>query len=194
MPKNQSILTRNRLFIHTLAVALQYQEAVKLMYMKKISLLVVVILVVGVGYWLMGRDGNFMSDYTSPEEGTPAASSPAAKAPAKKAVAPATSSVPTSARPYGDLVKEYDGRRIQFDGRCQQTPVSVTYKNGTNVMLDNRSSNPVSVKVGTISYSLLGYGYQIINLSSSSLPKEMMVSCGTAGNVGKVLLQAMLNQ
>src|SRR3989344_2573050 len=117
-------------------------------------------------------------------------SSPAAKAPAKKGVAAS----PAPARPYGDLVKEYEGRRIQFDQRCQVVPNNATYKNGSSVMLDNRSSNPVTVKVGTTSYSLMGYGYQVINLSSTSLPKELAVSCGSAGNVGKILLQANLNQ
>ena len=168
---------------------------VKLVYMKmkKTLMLVVVVLVVVLGYWLMGRDGNFLSDNMSPGEETAMPSnSPAAKTPAKKSAAP--TSVPTSLRPYGDLVKEYEGKRIQFDERCQMVPSNSTYKNGTNIMLDNRSSNPVSVKVGTASYSLIGYGYQIINLSSSSLPKEMTVSCGTAGNVGKILLQARLNQ
>ena len=161
--------------------------------MKKILILVVVVLVVGLGYWLMGRDGNLVGDYMSPGEGTSPTSSPAAKAPAKPksgAVAP----VSTPSKPYSDLVKEYEGRRIQFDERCQPVPNSSTYKNGTSVMLDNRSSKPVTVKLGDKSYSLIGYGYQVVNLSSPSLPKEMTVSCGTAGNVGKVLLQANLNQ
>ncbi|MBI2068910.1 MAG: hypothetical protein HYT67_02315 [Candidatus Yanofskybacteria bacterium] len=156
---------------------------------KQWALLVVVVLVVALGYWLMGREGGFPTGNSVYPTPTPS-SSPAAKAPAKSGakVSPAPS------RPYGDLVKEYEGRRIQFDQRCQVVPNDPTYKNGSSVMLDNRSNNPVTVKVGNTSYSLAGYGYQIINLSSTSLPKELVVSCGSAGNVGKILLQANLNQ
>ena len=152
-------------------------------------LLVVVVLVVALGYWLMGKNGGLPLGDSAYPTSSPS-SSPVAKAPAKKAAAP----VPTLSKPYGDLVKEYEGRRIQFDSRCQVVPNSATYKNGSSVMLDNRSSNPITVKVGTTSYSLMGYGYQVINLSSTSLPKELTVSCGSAGDVGKILLQANLNQ
>lgn len=152
-------------------------------------LLIVVVLVVALGYWLMGKGGGLpMGDSVYPTS-SPSSSS-VAKAPAKKGAAP----VPTPPKPYGDLVKEYEGRRIQFDQRCQVVPNSPTYKNGSSVMLDNRSSGPVTVKVGNTPYSLIGYGYQIINLSSTSLPKELTISCGSAGDVGKILLQANLNQ
>src|SRR3989344_1571930 len=152
-------------------------------------LLIVVVLVVALGYWLMGREGGFPMGNSVYPTLSPS-SSPAAKAPSK----PGAKASPAPARPYGDLVKEYESRRIQFDSRCQVVPNSPTYKNGSSVMLDNRSSGPVTVKVGNTSYSLMGYGYQVINLSSTSLPKELVVSCGSAGDVGKILLQANLNQ
>ena len=136
----------------------------------------------------MGRGGKWVGDFTS-STATPTPSS-IAKAPAKSGV----KSSPAPLKPYGDLVKEYEGRRIQFDQRCQAVPNGVTYKNGTNIMLDNRSNSPVTVKIGNASYSLPGYGYQIVNLFSPSLPNEITVSCGSAGNVGKILLQAQLNQ
>lgn len=132
-----------------------------------------------------------MGEYAYPTESPTL--SPAAKAPVKSGAS--TGSGPSVAgKSYTELVKEYDGRRIQFDPRCQAVPNSVTYKNGTKVMLDNRSNNPVTVKVGDTSYTLIGYGYQVIHLSSLSLPKEISVSCGASGNVGKILLQAHLNQ
>ena len=152
-------------------------------------LLTVVVLVVALGYWLMGKGGGLPLGNSVYPTSSPSSSS-VAKAPAKKSAAP----VPTPSKPYGDLVKEYEGRRIQFDSRCQVVPNNATYKNGSSVMLDNRSNNPVTVKVGNTSYSLMGYGYQVINLSSTSLPKELTVSCGSAGDVGKILLQANLNQ
>lgn len=104
------------------------------------------------------------------------------------------STAPVSAKSYSDAVKEYEGRRIQFDERCQVVPQNPTYKNGTSIMLDNRSAGARSVMVGGTKYDLSAYGYRIITLSSSSLPKELAVSCGSSGNVGKILLQAQILQ
>jgi hypothetical protein len=101
---------------------------------------------------------------------------------------------PTPAKSYSDTVKEYEGRRIQFDERCQVVPQSPTYKNGTSIMLDNRSASARSVMVGGTKYDLTAYGYKIVTLSSLSLPKELAVSCGSSGNVGKILLQAQILQ
>src|SRR3989344_6457176 len=145
-------------------------------------LLIVVVLVVALGYWLMGKESGWVGDTSySPN---PTASLPVAKAGSstKKSPAPVA---PT--RSYTEMVKEYEGRRIQFDQRCQMVPTSVTYKNGTSIMLDNRSSDAKTVKVGSNSYSLAGYGYQVVTLSGSSLPQEVSVSCGSV-NVGKILL------
>ena len=102
------------------------------------------------------------------------------------------STAPTSTQNYTQLVKQYEGKRIQFDERCQAFPQSPTYKNGTSIMIDNRSASARSVTVGDTKYNLSAYGYKIITLSSSSLPKELFLSCGSAVNVGKILLQAQI--
>lgn len=148
--------------------------------------------VVGVGaWWTYSKNlpslpglGNLNQSNISP--------SPVAGA-AVKSVAK-QSTVPTSTKSYTELVKEYEGRRIQFDERCQVTPQGPTYKNGTSIMLDNRSASAKSVMVGGTKYDLVAYGYRVVTLSSSSLPKELAVSCGSSGNVGKILLQAQILQ
>ena len=96
----------------------------------------------------------------------------------------------TSPKIYGDLIKEYDGRRIQFDINCQAIPNSLTFKNGTSIMLDNRSGDPRTIFIGQSKYPLLGYGYKIITLSSSEVPKDLLISCEGAVNIGNILLQA----
>jgi len=111
-----------------------------------------------------------------------------------KSVAKKSTATPAPSGNYTALVKEYEGRRIQFDERCQVTPQSPTYKNGTSVMLDNRSASARAIMVGGTKYDLIAYGYRIVTLSSPSLPKEMAVSCGSSGNVGKILLQAQILQ
>lgn len=136
----------------------------------------------------MGK-GEWVGDFTSPTA-TPTSSPGAKAAPPKSGVKVS----PTPSRPYGDLVKEYEGRRIQFDQRCQAVPSNVTYKSGTSIMLDNRSGDARNIKVGNDVHLLSGYGYKIVTLSGTPLPKEVLLSCGSAGNVGKILLQAQLNQ
>ena len=149
--------------------------------------------VVVVGAWWVYSDkvpslpglGNQNQSNTSP--------SPIAGASAKP-VAKKSTATPTPSGNYTQLVKEYEGKRIQFDERCQVTPQNPTYKNGTSIMIDNRSSSPRSVMVGGTKYDLVAYGYRVVTLSSSSLPKELAVSCGSSGNVGKILLQAQILQ
>ena len=116
--------------------------------------------------------------------------------PASNATKPkATSSPILGAANYSQLVQEYEGRRIQFDDRCQMTPVSPTFKNGTKIMLDNRSEIGKAITINGQKYQIIGYGYQLLILSSKSLPQTMDVGCGSSVNVGKIFLQAtILNQ
>lgn len=155
---------------------------------KLIILVVVIVAVIAVYFWV--SKGPKLGDFISSSPTPTASPAPAGKAPAAK------KSTDTAA-PLGDyttLVKQYEGRRIQFDDRCQPVPLSPTYKSGTSIMLDNRSSQARVVKVGDTSYSLSGFGYRIITLTSTSLPKEYAVSCGSAGKVGQILLQALISQ
>lgn len=90
---------------------------------------------------------------------------------------------------YTQLVKEYEGRRIQFDINCQAIPNNITYKNGTKVMFDNRSGDARVITIGGVQYNFSGYGYKTLTLSSPVLPKTLLLSCGGAVNVGQILLQ-----
>lgn len=90
---------------------------------------------------------------------------------------------------YGQLVDQYVGKRIQFDQYCQANPGSATFKNDTTIMLDNRSGDARIVTVGGVQYSLGGYGYKLVTVSSTVLPKTLNLNCGAAVNVGQILLQ-----
>jgi len=151
----------------------------------------VLVVILVIGAWWAYSNKTSLPGY---ETQNPASSSPSptAKTVAKPAVKKITA--PVAAKSYSDAVKEYEGRRIQFDDRCQVTPQNPTYKNGTVVMLDNRSASIRTVVVGGIKYDLGAYDYKIVTLSSSSLPKELVVTCGSSGNVGKILLQATILQ
>ena len=91
--------------------------------------------------------------------------------------------------PYSQLVAKYAPRRIQFDERCQAIPGSPTYKNNISVMFDNRSGDARYIKIGDVIYLFGGYDYKILTLSSSTLPKTLTMDCGSAVNVGTILLQ-----
>jgi len=56
-------------------------------------------------------------------------------------------------------------------------------------MFDNRSGDARYIKVGDQVYQLAGYGYKILTLTSPVLPKTLLLDCGSAVNVGQILLQ-----
>lgn len=101
------------------------------------------------------------------------------------------SSKTSSSAAYSAAVKQYEGRRVQFDMYCQAIPTSLSFKNGTSIMLDNRSGDARTVTIGGTAYYLSGYGWKVITLwkSSSQLPATLSINCGGAVNVSSILLQ-----
>jgi hypothetical protein len=90
---------------------------------------------------------------------------------------------------YNEAVVQYAGHRIQFDKYCQAVPNKLTLKNGTSIMLDNRSGDARMIAINGKTYSLAGYGFKIVSLSSSTLPATLPFDCGSARNVGQISLQ-----
>ncbi len=89
---------------------------------------------------------------------------------------------------YQQALTKYKDTRIQFDATCQATPNNMTFKNGTAIMLDNRASVARNINInGPV--SIKAYGFKIVTLSSSTLPKTILVDCGTGQNVATILLQ-----
>ena len=84
---------------------------------------------------------------------------------------------------YADALARYEGKRFQFDMYCQSKPATMSLKNGATVMLDNRSGDPRSIKVGPTTYNLAGYGWRIVQVAVSKFPTTLMVDCGGAKNV-----------
>lgn len=154
----------------------------------KILWTVVVILVVVGGYYLFKSNG-----MTNPSSGTLYSSSPSATAatnPKTTTSKPAATVAPSAALTYTQLVAQYKDRRIQFDSACRATPSSFVLKNNTSVLLDNRANVARVVKVGDKTYNLGAYGYQVVMLSSPTLPTKLGINCGSSVNVGTVLLEA----
>jgi hypothetical protein len=135
--------------------------------------------------WLTSRSAS-----TTPGGMTPTPT-PSAKGSAKPVVKSSPAPVVAMPQSYADALKTYENRRIQFDQYCQAIPTSLVFKNGVTLMLDNRSGDARTVKVGPTAYYLSGYGWKIVTLSvpSSTLPATLAIDCGSARNVSKILLQ-----
>lgn len=103
--------------------------------------------------------------------------------------APVKGGTALQTKTYTQMVAQYKDYRIQFDAMCQAHPNNITYKSGTKVMFDNRSGDARTITIGGVAYYFPGYGYKILTLSSSKLPKTLFLSCGAAVNVGQILLQ-----
>lgn len=126
----------------------------------------------------------------SPAENPPAVQ-PESEAPAK-AAGSEKSSAQSKAQPaltYGEMVNKYAGYRIQFTENCQVVPNNVTYKNGTEVMFDNRASKKLAIALADEIYYFEPYSYKILPLYAKKLPFTIRIDCGTGKNNGTILLQ-----
>lgn len=91
---------------------------------------------------------------------------------------------------YANALLKYKNSRIQLGTgqQCTATPNNMTFKNGTTIMIDNRASVARTVKIGA-QYTVKGYSFKLIKLSSSTLPMKYLVDCGSQQNVATILLQ-----
>lgn len=104
------------------------------------------------------------------------------------AASPATQTPPNSLA-YTEAVQKYKDRRIQFTPTCQASPNNMTFKNPVTIMLDNRSAGTQRIGILGNTYTLSAYGYTIVTLNQSGLPKTILVDCNTSQNVAKILLE-----
>lgn len=90
---------------------------------------------------------------------------------------------------YAKALVQYADRRIQLDKNCQAYPNNVTYKDNTGIMIDNRSPQSRTVKVGT-TFTIKPYGFKIVTLPGIYLKsKTLLVDCDGYQNVATVLVQ-----
>ncbi len=103
-------------------------------------------------------------------------------------VAPTTTGVAPVTISYANALIKYKNARIQLNDQCQALPRQMTFKNNTNIMIDNRSSASRTLKIGA-PVSIKGFGFKIINLSSAKLPATWLVDCDKSQNVATILIQ-----
>jgi hypothetical protein len=107
----------------------------------------------------------------------------------EKVVAPVKK--PVAKVPYNVAVVEYTktGRRIQFNETCQAVPFLSTFANGTTIMIDNRSSKDRAIKIGTTTYNVGAYSYELAKLSVTKSPTTYYVDCDSQQNPATIIVQ-----
>ncbi len=99
-------------------------------------------------------------------------------------------STPTAALSYSQALALYKDRRIQFNTGCQAIPNNATYKNNTDLMLDNRSPNTRTLHLGFMGdVTIKAWGFKIVMFSSATLPRAVIIDCGQLQNVATISLQ-----
>lgn len=94
---------------------------------------------------------------------------------------------------YTQLVKQFGVNRISFDQNCQAEPEVFSVKNGTSILLDNRSNQARTINIDGKQYALVGYGYQVATVTSASLPKTVGLKCDSSINSGTIQIQANIS-
>ncbi|MDQ3075567.1 MAG: hypothetical protein M3Q34_00350 [bacterium] len=95
---------------------------------------------------------------------------------------------PAATLTYQQALEKYKDRRIQFNDSCSAVPNNVTYKDNTGIMLDNRSAQTRTIKVGG-TYTVKGYGFKIVTLPNITTQKTFLVDCDGQQNVATILVQ-----
>jgi hypothetical protein len=147
---------------------------------------VVIILIIWFGSSMSGKSTTTETATSTPQVATTTASKTTTVV--KKSVSLANQPVSLSYQKALEIYK--DNTRIQLSGDafCQANPNNVMYKNGTSIMIDNRSSQTRTIKIDT-TYSIPGYGFKIVKLYSATLPKTFLMDCNSQQNIVKILLQ-----
>ena len=148
--------------------------------------------IVAIVWWIVTSYGSSSSTTGSATSTTQIATSTTkvATTVVKKAAVPVANQ-PVSLS-YQNALELYKGSlRIQLSGDafCQANPNNLMFKNGTTIMVDNRSALARTIRLNSTSYSIAGYGFKIIKLSSATLPATLIMDCGTQQNIAKILLQ-----
>lgn len=123
------------------------------------------------------------TEETSPTPTTPATGSPAGAVsnPDREGT-----SVGSGAGKYATLMLTYKGKMIQFDKECAVVTNKQGFKQGTDILLDNRDSTPVKIVIGSRTFNLPGYGYKVIDLPSIG---SFQLDCNKRLNVVTVSVQ-----
>lgn len=87
---------------------------------------------------------------------------------------------------YANLMLKYKDRMVQFNKECAVVSNKVGFKQGTDILLDNRDNTPVKIVIGSRTFYLPGYGYKVIDLPTVG---SFQLDCNSRLNVVTVTVQ-----
>ena len=90
---------------------------------------------------------------------------------------------------YTRALQLYKDKKIQFTPSCQAYPNTVTYKNNTAIMLDNRSGAPQTIRFGGRTYTIGAYSFKIVTVYAPNTPASFYVDCNSMQNVATIGVQ-----
>lgn len=90
------------------------------------------------------------------------------------------------ALPYTTAFTKYGANRVQFNSKCQASPIKSEFKDGTKIMLDNRGSVSQRIAVGDQAFMIPAYNFAFLTLTADELPMTYSVDCGSAAGVASI--------
>jgi hypothetical protein len=145
----------------------------------------VAVLVV-VGLWLSNKKSVEEVPVVTPVENTPSTPNPSSSAGSVSDPDKEGTSVGSGAGKYATLMLTYKGRMIQFNKECAVITNKQGFKQGTDILLDNRDNTPVKIVIGSRTFNLPGYGYKVIDLPTIG---SFQLDCNQRLNVVTVTVQ-----
>ncbi len=95
-------------------------------------------------------------------------------------------SVGSGAGTYANLMLKYKGKMVQFNKECAVVTNKVTFKQGTDILLDNRDDTAAKIVIGSRTFNLPAYGYKVIDLPTIG---SFQLDCNKRLNVVTVSVQ-----
>lgn len=156
---------------------------------------ITILLAAGLAAFFLTRQNQSQAPSSeSSTSASPAASLPPILKPAPPGVSQQITTLQIVGKPqpgknYQAVVEEYRDRRIQFDDACRATPNYLTFKNGPEIMLDNRGIGEKVIKLNDIAYKIGPYGFIVLQITAPSLPYQIEIDCNQLFNVASINLQ-----
>ena len=148
---------------------------------KAVVELIIVLVLVGFGLWSLKKDPVTVGDDTTDIKQEIISTE-------DTSIGSVHANNPALATSYEQALANYGNARIELDQNCQATPRTATYRNGANIMIDNRSAQIRTIKVGYV-FSIKAWSFKIVNLSSATAPTTWSVNCGNYQNIATIYIQ-----
>lgn len=149
---------------------------------------IIVVLIIVIAVVLLGKGKSSMDDVlvppgeetVMPNDGTTPTTPGAGIDPEREGLST------TNSGTYANLMAKYKDKMVQFNQECAVVSNKVGFKQGTDILLDNRDTTSVKIVIGSRTFNLPRYGYKVIDLPSVG---TFQVDCNSRLNVVTITVQ-----